>query len=52
MKVTVFAKGMWTVSWLRDMLGESLIQDAKAQDLSPEDLLNKSFLCARLAVMV
>lgn len=32
---------MWTVSWLRDMLGESLIQDAKAQDLSPEDLLNK-----------
>ena len=34
-------KGMWTVSWLRDMLGESLIQDARAQDLSPEDLLNK-----------
>jgi len=34
-------KGMWTVSWLRDMLGESLIQDAKAQGLSPEDLLNK-----------
>jgi sugar (pentulose or hexulose) kinase len=25
-------KGMWTVSWLRDMLGESLIQDARAQD--------------------
>ncbi len=23
-------KGMWTVSWLRDMLGESLIQDARA----------------------
>ncbi|MBW6086761.1 hypothetical protein KZ779_23620 [Escherichia coli] len=22
-------KGMWTVSWLRDMLGESLIQDAR-----------------------
>ena len=34
-------KGMWTVSWLRDMLGESLIQDARAQGLSPEDLLNK-----------
>ena len=34
-------KGMWTVSWLRDMLGESLIQDAKTQGLSPEDLLNK-----------
>ncbi len=38
-------KGMWTVSWLRDMLGESLIQDAKAQDLSPEDLLNKKASC-------
>lgn len=34
-------KGMWTVSWLRDMLGESLIQDAKAQGITPEDLLNK-----------
>lgn len=33
-------KGMWTVSWLRDMLGDSLIQDARAQGLSPEDLLN------------
>ncbi|QLR44406.1 sugar kinase [Enterobacter sp. RHBSTW-00994] len=33
-------KGMWTVSWLRDMLGESLIQDAQSQGLSPEDLLN------------
>lgn len=40
-------KGMWTVSWLRDMLGESLIQDAKAQDLSPEDLLNKKLLVCR-----
>ncbi len=38
-------KGMWTVSWLRDMLGESLIQDARAQDLSPEDLLNKKASC-------
>lgn len=34
-------KGMWTVSWLRDMLGESLIRDAQAQGLSPEDLLNQ-----------
>ncbi|MEX3020993.1 FGGY-family carbohydrate kinase [Kluyvera sp. STS39-E] len=34
-------KGMWTVSWLRDMLGESFIQDAHSQGLSPEDLLNK-----------
>lgn len=44
-------KGMWTVSWLRDMLGESLIQDAKAQDLSPEDLLNKKRLACHLVVM-
>ncbi len=34
-------KGMWTVSWLRDMLGESLIRDAVAQGMSPEDLLNR-----------
>lgn len=34
-------KGMWTVSWLRDMLGESLIQDAKSQGVSPEDYLNQ-----------
>lgn len=43
-------KGMWTVSWLRDMLGESLIQDAKAQDLSPEDLLNKKASCVALTL--
>ncbi len=34
-------KGMWTVSWLRDMLGDSLLQDARSQGLSPEDLLNQ-----------
>lgn len=34
-------KGMWTVSWLRDMLGDSLIQDAAARGLTPEDLLNQ-----------
>ena len=33
-------KGMWTVSWLRDMLGESLLQDARSQGISAEDLLN------------
>lgn len=38
-------KGMWTVSWLRDMLGESLLQEAIARDLSPEDLLNKKAAC-------
>ncbi|EHM49009.1 carbohydrate kinase, FGGY family protein [Yokenella regensburgei ATCC 43003] len=34
-------KGMWTVSWLRDMLGDSLIQDAAARGISAEDLLNQ-----------
>ncbi|MCL1810010.1 MAG: FGGY-family carbohydrate kinase [Clostridiales bacterium] len=34
-------RGMWTVSWLRDLLGESLIQNAKASGLSPEEYLNK-----------
>ncbi|WP_336194668.1 FGGY-family carbohydrate kinase [Hafnia paralvei] len=34
-------KGMWTVSWLRDMLGDSLIKDAKENGLSAEDFLNK-----------
>ncbi len=38
-------KGMWTVSWLRDMLGESLIQDAKAQDSSPEDFAEQKSFC-------
>ena len=38
-------KGMWTVSWLRDMLGESLIQDAVCRDLSSERFYStKSFL--------
>jgi sugar (pentulose or hexulose) kinase len=34
-------RGMWTVSWLRDLLGESLIKEAKANGLSPEDFLNE-----------
>lgn len=34
-------KGMWTVSWLRDMLGESLLKDAFANGVSPEDYLNR-----------
>ncbi|GLR08390.1 sugar kinase [Mixta theicola] len=33
-------KGMWTVSWLRDMLGESLLKDAAASGVTPEDYLN------------
>lgn len=34
-------RGMWTVSWLRDLLGESLIRDAKDNKVSPEDFLNQ-----------
>ncbi|WP_297202288.1 FGGY-family carbohydrate kinase [uncultured Pluralibacter sp.] len=34
-------KGMWTVSWLRDMLGESLLKQAAAAGVSPEDFLNQ-----------
>lgn len=33
-------RGMWTVSWLRDMLGESLLKEAAASGVSPEDYLN------------
>lgn len=39
-------KGMWTVSWLRDMLGESLIQDARRRIFHRKIYSTKSFLCA------
>lgn len=40
-------KGMWTVSWLRDMLGESLIQDAEGRRIFHRKIYStKSFLCA------
>ncbi len=34
-------RGMWTVSWFRDLMGQGLIDRAKAQGMSPEELLNK-----------
>lgn len=34
-------RGMWTVSWFRDLFGEGLIKEAAKQGLSPEELLNK-----------
>ncbi|MDR1248069.1 MAG: sugar kinase, partial [Treponema sp.] len=34
-------RGMWTVSWLRELLGESPIQKAGALGISTEDYLNR-----------
>ena len=34
-------RGMWTVSWFRDLFGDGLVQEAAKQGLSPEELLNK-----------
>ncbi len=34
-------RGMWTVSWFRDLFGEGLIKEAAEMGLSPEELLNK-----------
>ncbi|MEG0369719.1 MAG: FGGY-family carbohydrate kinase, partial [Hungatella sp.] len=34
-------RGMWTVSWFRDLMGSGLVERAKAQGMSPEELLNK-----------
>lgn len=34
-------RGMWTVSWFRDLFGEGLIREAAGQGLTPEELLNK-----------
>ncbi len=45
-------KGMWTVSWLRDMLGESLIQDAKALRSFTGRFAQQKRLACRPAVMV
>ena len=33
-------RGMWTVSWLRELLGETLVRNAREFGLSPEDYLN------------
>jgi sugar (pentulose or hexulose) kinase len=34
-------RGMWTVSWLRELLGESPIRKAEALGISTEDYLNR-----------
>ena len=34
-------QGMWTVSWFRDLFGKDLVDTARDQDISPEELLNK-----------
>lgn len=34
-------RGMWTVSWFRDLFGDGLVQEAAKQGLSPEELLNE-----------
>lgn len=34
-------RGMWTVSWFRDLFGDGLMQEAAKQGLSPEELLNE-----------
>lgn len=34
-------RGMWTISWFRDVLGEGFARIAQEQGLSPEELLSK-----------
>lgn len=34
-------QGMWTVSWLRDLFGKSLVDSARDQGISPEEVLNR-----------
>ena len=34
-------RGMWTISWLKNLLGDEIALKAKTQGLSPEELLNK-----------
>jgi sugar (pentulose or hexulose) kinase len=34
-------RGMWTVSWFKDLLGDDLINKASEVGLSPEDFLNQ-----------
>ncbi|QHT46202.1 sugar kinase [Bacillus sp. SB49] len=33
-------RGMWTVSWFKELLGEDLVKKAEASGVSPEDYLN------------
>lgn len=34
-------RGMWTVSWLRNLLGKEVIENAKHLNISPEEYMNK-----------
>ncbi|MFZ3578946.1 FGGY-family carbohydrate kinase [Virgibacillus sp. DJP39] len=34
-------RGMWTVSWFKELFGEGLVQQAKERNISPEELLNQ-----------
>jgi sugar (pentulose or hexulose) kinase len=34
-------RGMWTVSWFRGLLGDSLAAKAQAENISPEEYLNR-----------
>ena len=34
-------RGMWTVSWFKDLLGKELLVSAKEQKVSPEEYLNQ-----------
>jgi len=34
-------QGMWTVSWFRDLFGRALVDTARAQGTSPEEVLNQ-----------
>ncbi len=34
-------RGMWTVSWFRELFGDVLIKQAEAKQMSPEEFLNR-----------
>ncbi|MGL5357321.1 MAG: FGGY-family carbohydrate kinase [Cetobacterium sp.] len=34
-------RGMWTVSWLRNLLGKEVVESAKNLNISPEEYMNK-----------
>ena len=34
-------QGMWTVSWFRDLFGRAIVDSARDQGISPEDVLNQ-----------
>ncbi|GAA0182601.1 FGGY-family carbohydrate kinase [Clostridium sediminicola] len=34
-------RGMWTVSWFKDLLGDDIVKKAEEQGIPPEELLNR-----------